>query len=499
MTAARGTDLLLVGVLAVAAALRLADIGAAPLWFDEAYSVWFSDQSWRYLWREAPTHELHPPFYYSVLKLWRALAGDSEAALRLPSAFASLATVAAIYVAGRAAGGPTDGRMLGLTAAALAAGWRLQIELAQDARMYAFAVLGVAMLLAGGMRLIARTPDDAAAAPVDPPAWAFVLVATGMALTAWSHNLGVIPVGLGGIWLALWWAVGRGAERRLFWRLAATAVAALALYAPNLQTLLMQTRTISSGFWIPLPADIAELAMITARAYAQSTTELLGFRPTIALAAVWTALGVLGFWRLGGMDWFWRAGFLAVLAGGVWMTLTAMSYLGTSVLLPRLLAFGMPALMVVLAAAPWSLPRAARMPAAVALALLCLAFARTPTGAFAVQRPYPDIVARLAAAPATPVVLAPAGLSVPLDHYAAQAGVTLTAHGLDVRDPTRRADSIIAALRGHDHALLVHRARHLIDPDNTLTIALRDDGWCESVEISGDTDVQISRLDRCVP
>ena len=42
-----------------------------PLWLDEAYSAWFSAQSWHVLWTDVPTYETHPPFYYSLLKLWR--------------------------------------------------------------------------------------------------------------------------------------------------------------------------------------------------------------------------------------------------------------------------------------------------------------------------------------------------------------------------------------------------------------------------------------------
>jgi predicted membrane-bound mannosyltransferase len=96
-------------VLAVAAWLRLAPLGEAPLWQDEAYSLWFSEQSWDFLWRVVPLFENHPPLYYGLLKAWREVAGSSEAALRFPSAVAGIGLVAVMALAGRIAGGGRSG------------------------------------------------------------------------------------------------------------------------------------------------------------------------------------------------------------------------------------------------------------------------------------------------------------------------------------------------------------------------------------------------------
>ena len=68
--------------MVVALAFRVLGEIERPLWLDEAYSAWFSSRSWHVLWTEVPTYEPHPPFYYSLLKVWRALAGDSALALR---------------------------------------------------------------------------------------------------------------------------------------------------------------------------------------------------------------------------------------------------------------------------------------------------------------------------------------------------------------------------------------------------------------------------------
>ena len=90
--------LALTAALAAGLAVRLLFLGSKALWLDEAFSVWFSSQSWAHLWREVPQYETHPPLYYSLLKVWRSLGSD-EFALRLPSALASSATAGLVALA----------------------------------------------------------------------------------------------------------------------------------------------------------------------------------------------------------------------------------------------------------------------------------------------------------------------------------------------------------------------------------------------------------------
>src|SRR5438094_9282935 len=70
------------GLTLLALALRLIDLGSRALWLDEAFSAWFSDRSFHYLWTVLPTYEAHPPFSYSVRSLWRVIAGAADAATR---------------------------------------------------------------------------------------------------------------------------------------------------------------------------------------------------------------------------------------------------------------------------------------------------------------------------------------------------------------------------------------------------------------------------------
>src|SRR3546814_9662598 len=112
------------------------------LWLDEAYSVWFSQQSWHVLWREPPYYETHPPLYYSLLKLWRCLGSD-EAVLRLLSVLANVATIGLVALTAYVAVPPPQRLMVACTSGLLFAVSPLQLGLAQQARPYALLMLEI--------------------------------------------------------------------------------------------------------------------------------------------------------------------------------------------------------------------------------------------------------------------------------------------------------------------------------------------------------------------
>jgi uncharacterized membrane protein len=522
--AARRHGLALAAIVAIAAALRFADLGAAPLWLDEAYSVWFSDQGWRFLWTETPAFETHPPFYYSLLKLWRSVAGSGEAALRAPSALASLGVVVLLCAAGRAAGGARLGWALGLMAASLAALWRSQIEFAQDARPYAFAALGVALLMAGALRVLNR-PRSAAMAPMplaraDPwTAAGFGAIALGMALTLWSHNLGVVSAGLAGLFLAGWWAA-TGWSRGLFVNLAITAAIAALLYAPNMPVLLAQSRALSGGFWIEAPATLWELSRTSVQIYGQPALPGLGANKAAALTVLLLALGVAGMRRAArGEGGAATVAFLLTMFAGPWLALVAFTYLVQPVLLPRTLIFVAPPALLTLAAIPWAAPVRLRSAAGAALLVFAAAGALRPTGIFAGDRSYGEIVRLIArsADPHAPVLVAPNSVALALGYYAGRQGAGLDLRPLPAPYPARGpgfshpaggggvagidADIAAKAVRETENApviWMVDRRLDLFDPDAALTKRLIAGGRCR-LDVPGDGDIAVtlSRFGRC--
>ena len=118
------------GLVAVAFLLRLHRIGAAELCLDEAFS--FQDVT-ASGWVDALRFKDVPPLYPLLLRGWMALAGDSEAGLRLLSAVLGTLFVAVTIWAGREIFEPRVGLWSGLWAAVSP----MHVYYSQEARPYA--------------------------------------------------------------------------------------------------------------------------------------------------------------------------------------------------------------------------------------------------------------------------------------------------------------------------------------------------------------------------
>ncbi len=124
---------LLLGLLLLAFALRLFRLEDANIWWDEGLAVWASRMPLGQMaaWTGA---DVHPPLYFALLHFWRLAAGESEFAVRFPSAAVGVLTAAALWRLGLA----MDPRRpwLALAGATLLAFSRFAIWWSQEARMY---------------------------------------------------------------------------------------------------------------------------------------------------------------------------------------------------------------------------------------------------------------------------------------------------------------------------------------------------------------------------
>lgn len=120
-------------ILLLAALVRLWGLGAQSLWMDEAFSHLFARLPLDVAWQAMIVDAVHPPLYYLLLRPWLALAGESEFALRLPSAAAGVLTVALIFRVGRA----WANRQTAVWSALLLAVSPFHVWYSQEARMYA--------------------------------------------------------------------------------------------------------------------------------------------------------------------------------------------------------------------------------------------------------------------------------------------------------------------------------------------------------------------------
>lgn len=122
-----------IGILLMAAAVRIHKLGARSLWEDEGWTLVLS---------KGPTipdivqrmaFDQHPPLYFVAIHLWRATTGNSEFALRMLSVLTGIVAVAAIYQLGKS----MFGAKAGILAALFLALSDHHIDLTQDVRHYA--------------------------------------------------------------------------------------------------------------------------------------------------------------------------------------------------------------------------------------------------------------------------------------------------------------------------------------------------------------------------
>ena len=125
----------LVGIISLAALLRIAFLGVKSFGQDEIASLGFAADSWPSFFRTLANSEANATFYYLLLRLWRML-GDSEATIRALSVIFSIATVLLIYLLGSR----LLGRRVGVLAAFLITINTYHIEYAQYARGYSLVV-----------------------------------------------------------------------------------------------------------------------------------------------------------------------------------------------------------------------------------------------------------------------------------------------------------------------------------------------------------------------
>lgn len=226
--------------------LALWNITAGSIWFDEAFSSYIIQFNFIDIARYTAT-DVHPPFYYWVLKIWAAIFGHTELGLRSMSIFFGLVTAVFGYLLVRR----KFGRRAALIGLAILAVSPLFIRYSQEARMY---TLSAAIVFAATYVMTIAIETKRRKLWI----WYGVLVSLGM----WTHYFTALA------WLAHWawrglivWRAGaRGkAFRKAFFErnwFIAYAVA-VGLFLPWLPAMVYQLAVIQSqGFWIgPVGVD----------------------------------------------------------------------------------------------------------------------------------------------------------------------------------------------------------------------------------------------------
>jgi uncharacterized membrane protein len=243
----------LAAATAVALGCRLPYLTGRSLWYDESSSWQTAKFSFPEMIRSVRLN-VHLPLYYTLLKGWMALWGESVASLRGFSILFGVLTVVAmglftgeLYRVSAVGGqGEADRRWFARVVALLVAVSPYQAFLSLEARMYS---LGTAFTAAGAWLLLRALRDPTKRLPW----WAFGAACAGLLYT---HHYGLFTVGAWFLFLGLYatWLAGAGA-----WPEARTVVAGAsrigaavaAAYLPGMLLLQAQVERVRQDYWIP--------------------------------------------------------------------------------------------------------------------------------------------------------------------------------------------------------------------------------------------------------
>lgn len=227
--------LALAAVLALAAAMRFWGLGRESLWWDEAYSVAWSQHDYAWILDLMVNRDYHPPEYYFLLHAWMQAFGSSEVAVRSLSALLGVAGVGAAYMLGRAMFRPA----VGLIFAVLVSVSGFHLYYSQETRSYAllFATSVLAMhaywtfFHGRGDRRLRLT---------------YYVVAA--ALVLYAHYTGVFVLAAQFVHRAT--ILGMRPERQELKWWAASQAAIGIVYLPWFLVLLRQAGRLQEGFWM---------------------------------------------------------------------------------------------------------------------------------------------------------------------------------------------------------------------------------------------------------
>lgn len=235
----RNDIVILIACLALFAGISLGNMTRWSIWFDEAFGIYMIRFGFLDIARYTAS-DVHPPFYYWMLKLWTSVFGTSELAVRSLSMVALMGALIFMYLILRRAFSRrvAAGGLLMLSVSPLL------VRYAEEARMYGL----VALIVTAATYVFLDVMEK-------PTRRKWVLYGLLVALGMWTHYFTAL------MWLAHWAyrAVTvssqrfRPAVRALFskeWVL--THVLAVGLFLPWLPSMWKQMHGVQDGgFWIP--------------------------------------------------------------------------------------------------------------------------------------------------------------------------------------------------------------------------------------------------------
>ena len=211
----------LIGVLIVAAVVRLIGLDWESYWFDEIWAVNQVRDTLAGVLHSLANQDVHPPLYPVLLWGWVKVGGESEFWTRLLSATFGFGAVIFIYLLGR----DLYNRTTGIWAAWLLGLNAFAVFYSQEARSYS---LMLCLGIASTWFLVRRQ---------------WIIYGALAAMLAYTHNFGLFLLLAHGLFVLIKWPGDRKA-------MVITGLCVGLVYACWLPSLLGQIARVEEGFWI---------------------------------------------------------------------------------------------------------------------------------------------------------------------------------------------------------------------------------------------------------
>ena len=232
----------------------------ADLWFDESYSVAIANNhTFAEIW-SIGGHDVHPVFYYWMLKIISMIFGNSMVAYRL----FSVLSIALLGILGYTHIRKDFGEKAGAIFSLLVYTFPVNMVYAGELRMYGWAMLFVVIMGIYAYRIF-KNKDVLLENKLnkrDIKNW--IIFAIFSLISAYTHYYGLMSAGIINILLFIWLLKDAIKQKKFTMNLRAFVIQAIievALYVPWIISLLLQMSQVSNGFWIGVkfPDTIIEI------------------------------------------------------------------------------------------------------------------------------------------------------------------------------------------------------------------------------------------------
>ncbi len=214
----------------------------SSIWFDESYSAYLTRGDFADIWN-LTAQDVHPPFFYFLLKVWSFIFGYTDISMRFMSIFFGALTIIFLFQLLKRWFG---GKIASISTFFLCLS-PMFIRYGQEMRMYTLVFL-IIVLATYALDLALETKKTRY----------FVFYAILISLGMWTHYFTAIA------WIAhiIYYTVTKRAKffsKRMF----LTYLLAVGLYLPWLPFMLHQVAVVQAGFWIPSVSIVTPVELLT--------------------------------------------------------------------------------------------------------------------------------------------------------------------------------------------------------------------------------------------